>query len=87
MDRGLCALFTACGRGGDWVVLDDGRRRNGSTGQPPGASILTATGRRVSPCVLCECWPPEHNIIPRQPMDKVRALITQCLDEDATRKP
>ena len=28
-------------------------------------AFLTATGRRVSPCILCECWPPEHNIIPR----------------------
>ena len=50
-------------------------------------AFLTATGRHVSPHILHECWPPEHNIIPRQSMDEIRALITQCLDKDATQKP
>ena len=47
-------------------------------------AFLAATGRHVSPSILHECWPPKHSIIPRQPVDEVRALITQCLDEDAT---
>ena len=46
-------------------------------------AFLTATGRCVSPPILCECWPPEHSIIPRQPVDEIQAVITQCLDEDA----
>ena len=50
-------------------------------------AFLTATGKHVSPHVLLECWPSEHNIIPRQPTNKIRALITQCLDEDATCTP
>ena len=50
-------------------------------------AFLMATGRHVSPRILRECWPPEHNIIPRQPMDEIRALITQCLDEDAMHTP
>ena len=54
---------------------------------PLAQAFLMATGRRVSPCILRECWPPEHNIIPRQPMNETRALITQCLDKDATRTP
>ena len=33
-------------------------------------AFLMATGRHVSPRVLHECWPPEHNIIPRQPMNE-----------------
>ena len=50
-------------------------------------AFLTATGKHVSPCIVHECWPLEHNIIPRQPMDEIQALITQHLDEDAPRKP
>ena len=50
-------------------------------------AFLMPTGRHVSPHVLRECWPLEHNIIPRQPIAKIQALITQCLDEDATQKP
>ena len=46
-----------------------------------------ATGRHVSPCILHQCWPLEHNVIPRQPMDEIRALVTQHLDEDAMQKP
>ena len=79
-----CCLLRACGRSSNWAVLDDGGQRNGSTGQPPGASIFD--GHReawVSPHTLHECWPPEHNIIPRQPMNETQALITQHLDEDA----
>ena len=40
MDGSLCVLFTAHGGSGNWAVLDDRRQRNGSTGQPPGASIF-----------------------------------------------
>ena len=50
-------------------------------------AFLMATGRHVSPCILRDCWPPEYNIIPRQPMDEIQALITQCLDKDAMQKP
>ena len=69
-----------------WAWMTEGR---GMVPQvsPLVQAFLMATGRRVSPCVLRECWPPEHNLIPRQPMDKIQALITQRLDEDAMRKP
>ena len=40
MDRSLRMLFTVCGGSSNLAVLDDRRRRNGSTGQPPGASIV-----------------------------------------------
>ena len=50
-------------------------------------AFLSATGRHVSPSILWECWPPKHDIVSRQPMDEVRARITHCLDQVATRSP
>ena len=49
--------------------------------------FLTTTGRSVNPSLVRECWPPKNDIIPRQPMDPLRAHITHCLDNTATRSP
>ena len=43
--------------------------------------FLTAMGRSVSPSSVRECWPSKNDIIPRQPMNIVRARITHCLDK------
>ena len=50
-------------------------------------AFLTTTGRRVSPSSLRECWPSRNDIIPRKPIDIVRARITHCLDNVAMRSP
>ena len=50
-------------------------------------AFLTTTGRSVNPSSVRECWPPKNDIIPRQPMDPLRARITHCLDNAATRSP
>ena len=77
-----CMVEVATGR--SWMTEGRGMVPQVS---PLVQAFLMATGRRVSPCALCECWPLQHNIIPRQPMDETQALVTQCLDEDATWKP
>ena len=46
-------------------------------------AFLTATGRSVNPSLVRECWPSENDIIPRQPMNPLRASITHCLDKVA----
>ena len=77
-----------CGRSGNWMVLDNRGWGNGPTGQPSGASIFDGhLGGMWAHMSYTRCWPPEHSIIPRQPMDEIRAVITQCLDEDAMQKP
>ena len=43
--------------------------------------FLSTMGRRIRPSILQECWPPKHDIVPRQPMSKVQACITHCLDQ------
>ena len=48
--------------------------------------VPQATRRHVSPHTICECWPPEHSIIPKEPVDEIRAVVTQHLDEDAMGK-
>ena len=50
-------------------------------------TFLMATRRHMSPHALHECWPLKHSIVPRQPVDEIRAVVTQCLDEDAMQKP
>ena len=50
-------------------------------------AFLAATGRSVNPLSARECWPAENDIIPRQPMNPIRAYITECLDKAATRSP
>ena len=50
-------------------------------------AFLTTTGRRVSPSSVRECWPSKNDIIPRQPMNIVRARITHCLDKVAMQSP
>ena len=47
-------------------------------------AFLSAMGRSVNPSSARECWPPENDIIPRQPMNLLRACITHCLDKAAT---
>ena len=50
-------------------------------------AFLTATGRSVNPSSVRECWPSKNDIIPRQPMNPLRARITHCLDKAAMRSP
>ena len=50
-------------------------------------AFLTTTGRSVNPLSARECWPAENDIIPRQPMNPLRARITHCLDRAATQSP
>ena len=66
--------------GRSWVTEGEGMAPQVS---PLVEAFLSATGRCVSPSILQECWPPKHDIVPRQPMDKVRAHITHCLDQEA----
>ena len=70
--------------GWSWVTEGEGMAPQVS---PLVQAFLSATGRCVSPSTLWECWQPKHNIVPMQPMDKVWAHITQCLDEVATQSP
>ena len=76
------------GRGIDWtwswVAEGEGMAPHVS---PLTQAFLSATGRHISPSILWECWPPKHDIVPRQPMSEIRARITRCLDQVATRSP
>ena len=47
-------------------------------------AFLAAMGRSVKPSSVRECWPSKNDIIPRQPMNPLRARITHCLDKAAT---
>ena len=67
-----------------WVAEGEGMVPRVS---PLTQAFLSATGRRISPSILWECWPPKHDIVPRQPMSKVRTCITRCLDQVATQSP
>ena len=70
--------------GCSWVTEGEGMAPQVS---PLAQAFLSTTGRHVSPSILQECWPPKHDIVPRQPMNKLRAHITQCLDEVAMWSP
>ena len=50
-------------------------------------AFLTAMGRSVNPSSVRECWPSKNDIVPRQPMNPLRARITHCLDRAATQSP
>ena len=50
-------------------------------------AFLTTMGRSVNPSSARECWPAKNDIIPRQPMNPLRARITHCLDKAAMRSP
>ena len=50
-------------------------------------AFLTAMGRSVNLSSVRECWPSKNDIMPRQPMNLLRARITHCLDKVATQKP
>ena len=47
-------------------------------------AFLTTMGRSISPSSVRECWLSKNDIVPRQPMNLVRARITHCLDIVAT---
>ena len=55
-------------KGWSWVTEGEGMVPQVS---PLVQAFLTTTGRHVSPPILHECWPPEHSIIPRQPVDEI----------------
>ena len=48
--------------------------------------FLAATGRRMCPRAIHECWLPEHSIVPKEPMDEIRVIVMQWLDETAMQK-
>ena len=87
VDRGLRLLLTTHGGSIGWMVLGNRGWRNGPQVSPLAQAFLSAMGRCVSPSILQECWPPKHDIVPRQPMNEVWAHITHCLDQVAKRSP
>ena len=50
-------------------------------------AFLTATGRSVNLSSVRECWPVKNDLVPKEPMNPLRACITHCLDKVATRSP
>ena len=68
--------------GQSWVAEGKGMAPHVS---PLTQAFLSAMGRCISPSILWECWPPKHDIVPRQPMSEIRARITHCLDQVAMR--
>ena len=74
MDRGLCLLLTMhvaeASSGRSWVTEGEGMAPQVS---PLAQAFLSAMGRHVSLSILWECWPPKHDIVPRQPMNEVQA--------------
>ena len=46
--------------------------------------FLNATGRRVSPTIIQQCWPARHENMPMQNLEGVRQGIVCKLDEAAT---
>ena len=88
MGGGICLLLTTrvveASVGHSWETEGEGMVPQVS---PLVQAFLTAMGRSVSPSSVRECWPSKNNIIPRQPMNPLRACITHCLDKGATRKP
>ena len=64
--------------GWSWVAAGEGMTPRIS---PLTQVFLSAMGRHISPSILRECWPPKHDIVPRQPMSKIWARITRCLDQ------
>ena len=58
-----------------WVAEGEGMARV----SPLTQAFLSATGRHISPAILRECWPPKHDIVPRQPMSETWARITHAL--------
>ena len=45
--------------------------------------FLHATGTRVSPDIICQCWPAQHDEVPVQNLDGIRWDIIFKLDEIA----
>ena len=50
------------------------------------SAFLVATGRCMCPCAIHECWPLEHSIISKEPIDEILVIMMQWLDETATWK-
>ena len=67
-----------------WVTGGEGMAPQVS---PLVQAFLSTMGRHVSPSILRECWLLKHDIVPRQPMNEVRARITYCLDQVAMWSP
>ena len=63
--------------GRSWVTEGEGMAPHVS---PRTQAFLSTTDRRISPSILRECWPPKHDIVPRQPVSEIRSRITRCLD-------
>ena len=53
---------------------------------PHVCAFLAATGRCMCPRAIHECWPPEHSIVPKEPIDEIHVIVTQWLDETAMQK-
>ena len=49
-------------------------------------AFLLATRWHVSPCAIHECWLPEQIIVPKEPMDEICAIVTQCLGKTTMQK-
>ena len=84
VDRSIRVFPAACSRGCYWTIMDIGRRRDGPTNQPPCSGISGSHWKAHEPtCNMHECWLPQHSIVPKEPMDEIRAIVTQCLDKTA----
>ena len=70
--------------GRSWVAKGEGMAPRVS---PLTQAFLSAQGRLIDPAILWECWPPKHDIVPRQPMSEIWARVTHCLDQVATQIP
>ena len=68
--------------GRSWMAEEEGMVPQIS---PLVSAFLAATRRHVCPCAICKCWPPEHSIIPKEPMDEICTTMVQRLDETTQR--
>ena len=84
MGGGIRWLPTTHGRGIRRTFLGDRGEGMVPKVSPLVLAFLTTTGRSVNPSLVRECWPSKNDIVPRQPMNLLRARITHCLDKAAT---
>ena len=68
-------VYNMHGRGISGMFLGYGGQGNGPTGQPTGAGIPVCTTRRHCRPMHSPggCWPPKHDIVPRQPVNDIQA--------------
>ena len=50
-------------------------------------TFLNATGTRVSPDIIWQCWPTPHENMPVQNLEGIRQSIVHRLEEVAMRRP